>query len=122
MPQGTALGLAALRKACQLARKRAPARMAKNATGMPLHRRAATASPVSAANAGDEQGCGRWSAGMALDSAGARHWKLQHPPVPPTKNRVHMIVRLHGCRQDAKGLATSTRMNRIAAFERFVVR
>jgi len=32
-----------------------------------------------------------------------------------------MIVMLHGCGQDAKGFAASTRMNQIAARERFVV-
>jgi poly(3-hydroxybutyrate) depolymerase len=35
--------------------------------------------------------------------------------------RLPLMVMLHGCGQDAKNFAMSTRMNRIAARERFLV-
>ena len=35
--------------------------------------------------------------------------------------RVPKIVMLHGCGQDAKEFAASTRMNQVAARERFIV-
>lgn len=113
-----ARGLAALRKASKPARKRAPARKTKSAMRAPLLRRAAAPSRLSAS---DKQDAGRWSAGVALGPAGARRYKLYRPPGLQPGERVPMIVMLHGCGQDAKGFAASTRMNQVAARERFVV-
>jgi len=116
--KGMARGLATLRKASKPARKRAPARKTPSAKRAPPRRRSAALSPVSAS---DKQDAGRWSAGVALGPAGARRYKLYRPPGLQTGERVPMIVMLHGCGQDAKGFAASTRMNQIAARERFVV-
>jgi poly(hydroxyalkanoate) depolymerase family esterase len=116
--KGMRRSLAALRKAAQPARKRASARKAKSAAPAPAPRRAAALSP---AGASDNQSAGRWSAGVALGPAGARRYKLYRPPGLRPGERVPMIVMLHGCGQDAEGFAASTRMNPIAARERFVV-
>ena len=64
---------------------------------------------------------GAWLPGMALGAAGARRYRLYRPPGLQPGERVPLLVMLHGCGQDAKSFAASTRMNRIAARERFVV-
>lgn len=66
-------------------------------------------------------GPGDWLAGMVMGSAGARRYRLYRPPGLQIRERVPLVVMLHGCGQDAKSFATSTRMNRIAARERFLV-
>jgi len=116
--KGVARSLAALRKASEPARKRAPARKTPSAARAPRQQGAAAPSRVSA---NDKQAAGRWLAGVALGPAGARRYKLYRPPGLQPGERVPMIVMLHGCGQDAKGFAASTRMNLIAARERFVV-
>ncbi len=116
--KGMARGLAALRKAAKPARKRAPARKAKSTARVPVPLSAAA---LSRASASDKPGAGHWSTGVALGPAGARRYKLYRPPGLQPGECVPMIVMLHGCGQDAKGFAASTRMNQIAARERFVV-
>ena len=66
-------------------------------------------------------GEGDWIAGMAIGAAGARRYRLYRPPGIQFRERLPLMVMLHGCGQDAKGFAQSTRMNRIAARERFLV-
>ncbi len=66
-------------------------------------------------------GAGDWIAGVALGPTGARRYRLYRPPGLAFGERLPLLVMLHGCAQDAKGFATSTRMNRIAARERFLV-
>ncbi len=66
-------------------------------------------------------GEGDWIAGMALGAAGARRYRLYRPPNVMFSERLPVMVMLHGCGQDAKSFAVSTRMNRIAARERFLV-
>ncbi|MET0583132.1 MAG: PHB depolymerase family esterase, partial [Pseudoxanthomonas sp.] len=66
-------------------------------------------------------GEGDWLAGMALGAGGARRYRLFRPPGVRAGERLPMVVMLHGCDQDARGFADSTRMNRIAARERFFV-
>ncbi len=120
-----ARGLSALRKASKPivkrtrkpASKQAPAKSTTAARG-PALRSIAARSGVSA---GDRQDARGWSAGVALGPAGARRYKLYRPPGLQPGERVPMIVMLHGCGQDAKAFAASTRMNQIAARERFVV-
>ena len=124
-----ARGLTALRKASKPKRrptrkptrkaapKQAPAKASNSARG-PALRLTAARSGVSAS---DRQAAGGWSAGVALGPAGARRYTLYRPPGLQAGERVPMIVMLHGCRQDAKAFAASTRMNQIAARERFVV-
>ncbi|MEO8059696.1 MAG: PHB depolymerase family esterase [Burkholderiales bacterium] len=64
---------------------------------------------------------GTWLAGMAVGTAGARRFWLYRPPGVSRSERLPLMVMLHGCGQDAKGFALSTRMNSVAARERFWV-
>jgi len=66
-------------------------------------------------------GAGDWIAGVAIGSTGARRYRLYRPPGVKFGERLPLMVMLHGCGQDAKSFALSTRMNRIAARERFLV-
>jgi len=66
-------------------------------------------------------GPGDWLAGVALGAGGARRYRVYRPPGLRFTDRVPLLVMLHGCGQDARRFATGTRMNRIAARERFVV-
>ncbi len=66
-------------------------------------------------------GEGNWTAGVAMGPTGARRFRLYRPPGVHFAERVPLLVMLHGCGQDALSFALSTRMNRIAARERFLV-
>ena len=66
-------------------------------------------------------GDGDWIAGVAIGAAGMRRFRLYRPPNVRFSERLPLMVMLHGCGQDAKSFAASTRMNRIAARERFLV-
>ena len=116
--KGMARSLAALRKASKPARKRSTGPTAASATRKAVPRRAKAVSRI---NANEKKGSGHWLPGMALGPAGARRYKLYRPPGLQPGEAVPMIVMLHGCRQDADGFAASTRMNQIAARERFFV-
>ena len=66
-------------------------------------------------------GAGQWISGVAMGAAGMRRFRLYRPPGIMFGERLPLMVMLHGCGQDAKSFATSTRMNRVAARERFLV-
>jgi poly(hydroxyalkanoate) depolymerase family esterase len=66
-------------------------------------------------------GAGDWIAGVAIGTTGARRFRLYRPPGMKLDERLPLLVMLHGCGQDAKSFAMSTRMNHIAARERFLV-
>ena len=66
-------------------------------------------------------GAGDWIAGMAMGATGVRRYRLYRPPEVKFGERLPLLVMLHGCGQDAKSFAVSTRMYRIAARERFLV-
>ncbi|MDM0038008.1 PHB depolymerase family esterase [Variovorax sp. J22G21] len=68
-------------------------------------------------------GAGDWISGMALGPGGARGYHLYRPPGLELKRgeKLPMLVMLHGCGQTGRDFAASTRMNRIAARERFLV-
>ena len=66
-------------------------------------------------------GPGDWLAGVVMSASGARRYRLYRPLGLGLGERVPLVVMLHGCGQDAKAFALSTRMNRIAARERFIV-
>ena len=70
---------------------------------------------------GPPPGAGQWLPGVAAGTAGMRRWWLYRPPGARFGERLPLMVMLHGCRQDAKSFATSTRMNAVAARERFLV-
>ena len=116
--KGVARSLTALRKAAKPATKRA-----KSASAASAKRTAVTRQPaaVSRSNAHAKKTPGHWLPGVALGPAGVRRYKLYRPTGLQAGERVPMLVMLHGCGQDAKGFAASTRMNQIAAREGFVV-
>ena len=58
---------------------------------------------------------------MVVGVTGARRYQLYKPPGSQRGERLPLVVMLHGCTQDAHGMAASSRMNRIAAGERFMV-
>jgi len=66
-------------------------------------------------------GAGDWIAGVAMGTTGLRRFRLYRPPGVRSGERLPLMVMLHGCGQDAKTFAMSTRMNAIAARERFFV-
>lgn len=68
-----------------------------------------------------QAGAGAWLPGIALGAAGARRFKLYRPAGVKLGERLPLLVMLHGCNQDADSFAASTRMNRVAERERFLV-
>jgi poly(hydroxyalkanoate) depolymerase family esterase len=66
-------------------------------------------------------GAGAWIPGVVMGAAGARRFRLYRPPGVSFGEKLPLMVMLHGCGQDANGFAASTRMNRIAMRERFMV-
>ena len=66
-------------------------------------------------------GPGEWLSGLAMGAGGMRRFKLYKPPGVLPAERLPLLVMLHGCGQDASSFAKSTRMNRLAARERFLV-
>ena len=66
-------------------------------------------------------GLGDWVAGIASGRAGMRRFRLFRPSGLAVGERPPLVVMLHGCGQDPAGFARSTRMNRLAAREGFLV-
>jgi poly(hydroxyalkanoate) depolymerase family esterase len=56
-----------------------------------------------------------------MGTAGARRYRLYRPPGIGVREKLPLLVMLHGCGQDASAFAASTRMNRIARQRRFLV-
>ena len=59
--------------------------------------------------------------GMVAGITGAQRYQLYKPPGAKRGERLPLLVMLHGCTQDAHAMAASSRMNRNAARERFLV-
>ncbi|MFG6460474.1 alpha/beta hydrolase family esterase [Roseateles sp. DXS20W] len=66
-------------------------------------------------------GAGSWLTGAVLTTGGPRRYGLFRPDGVRFGEKLPLLVMLHGCQQDAKRFAASTRMNRLAARERFLV-
>lgn len=66
-------------------------------------------------------GTGDWLPGVAIGAGGMRRFRLYRPPDLQLGERLPLMVMLHGCGQNADTFAASTRMNRLAARERFLV-
>lgn len=60
-------------------------------------------------------------AGVALTATGPRRYRLFKPLGVRRHEKLPLLVMLHGCGQDAQGLSASSRMNRLAERERFLV-
>ena len=67
------------------------------------------------------RGGGDWFPGLVLGTSGARVYRLYRPPGLAADERRPLLLMLHGCNQTAASFAASTRMNRLAARERFWV-
>ncbi len=63
--------------------------------------------------------CGR--AGVAVSVSGARRYRLFKPIGVGRTEQLPLVVMLHGCGQDAQRFSMSSRMNRVAERERFLV-
>jgi poly(hydroxyalkanoate) depolymerase family esterase len=66
-------------------------------------------------------GAGSWLNGSVLTAAGPRGYWLFRPEGVRFGEKLPLLVMLHGCHQDARSFAASTRMNQLAARERFLV-
>lgn len=66
-------------------------------------------------------GPGSWIPGMAMGPAGARRFHLYRPVDVAPGQKLPLMVMLHGCGQTGRDFAVSTRMNRLADRERFLV-
>ncbi len=66
-------------------------------------------------------GAGSWLMGSVLSEAGPRRYWLFRPEGVRFGQKLPLMVMLHGCHQDARSFAASTRMNAVAARERFLV-
>jgi poly(hydroxyalkanoate) depolymerase family esterase len=98
--------------------------IAKQALGAGQRSVAQTLRPALArakAKARPPPGAGDWLGGLVVGPAGARGFKLFRPAGIALGERLPLLVMLHGCGQDAKSFALSTRMNGVAARERFLV-
>lgn len=97
--------------------------LARNARTMTRLARSATTAAMKPAieRRKPPRGAGEWIAGLAFGAAGARGFHLHRPPGVKRDERLPLMVMLHGCGQDARRFATSTRMNAIANRERFLV-
>jgi poly(hydroxyalkanoate) depolymerase family esterase len=97
-----------------------PARAARRpATRRPAAKRAAPRPPAAARRSAAAKG--NWLPGLAMGPGGARRWRLYSPPGMRAGEHLPLLVLLHGCTQDAAAFAASTRMNRLAAQQRFLV-
>ncbi len=67
------------------------------------------------------RGRGDWLSGMAVGAGGARRYHLYRPPDMQSGERLPLLVMLHGCGQNGRDFADSTRINLLAARERFLV-
>jgi poly(hydroxyalkanoate) depolymerase family esterase len=81
-------------------------------TRAPVRRAASTREPA------EQPG---WLSGIAVGPAGPRRFHVHRPPGVTRNERLPLLVMLHGCGQDAAGLAATSRMNRLADRERFLV-
>ena len=66
-------------------------------------------------------GGGSWLMGLVMAPDGPRRYYLFRPAGVRFGERLPMLVMLHGCHQDARSFADSTRMNAVATRERFLV-
>ncbi len=87
----------------------------------PLRRVMSAATGTPHAPSEPPPGPGEWIVGLATLGTGARRFRLYRPPGVAPGERLPLLVMLHGCGQDAEDFARSTRMNRVADRERFLV-
>ena len=105
--------LKAFARAARPVRAKVPAASRRVAPAVPARRAASKPMPAR----------GEWAGGIAPGPAGARRYHLYIPPGLALKadEKLPLLVMLHGCGQTGGDLAAATRMNRLAARERFLV-
>ena len=108
-------GTRAVLKAAKKVARQAVAKAAPNALRKPSN------TAAKAADADPGPGPGAASSGTAIGSAGPRRYQLFKPPAVRPSAPLPLLVMLHGCAQDAPAFARSTRMNRLATREGFIV-
>lgn len=93
--------------------------------GALLHRNATllrrAAAPLRKQQRPPAGGDGAWLVGMVMAADGPRRYYLYRPAGTRFGEKLPLLVMLHGCHQDARTFAASTRMNLLAARERFLV-
>ena len=118
-------GTRAVVKAAKKVARQAVAKAAPKTVRKPSKARTAgtanTAAGARSKVAAKAAGTGVASSGMAIGAAGARRYQLFKPPGARQSTPLPLLVMLHGCAQDAQAFARSTRMNRLAAREGFIV-
>jgi len=100
---------------------RAPARAAGAATRAHMRTVSDAVSDAVDEHRRPPAGPGDWIAGVAMAPSGVRRYQLYRPPGVAFHEKLPLMVMLHGCHQNAKAFAESTRMNALAARERFLV-
>ena len=107
--------LKAFARAARPVRAKAPAAPRRVVPAPAVPARRAASKPVPAR--------GEWVGGVAPGPAGARRYHLYIPPGLALKadEKLPLLVMMHGCGQTGGDLAAATRMNRLAARERFLV-
>lgn len=84
-----------------------------------VKRKPAAAGRVRTKRVGATAGHGR--AGVAITATGPRRYLLFKPTGVRRNEKLPLLVMLHGCGQGAQALSASSRMNRVAERERFLV-
>ena len=112
----------AMRSAQRAAAKATKVAKTAKATKKPV-KTAKAAKATKAAPRATATGQGDWIAGVAAGPAGARRFHLYIPPglALQSREKLPLLVMLHGCDQTGLEFAQSTRMGKLAARERFLV-
>ena len=113
----TRAAVKATRQAVSKAGRKAVRQLTKPVVRKAIKPAAARRAKPTAAGAG----AGASTRGVALGPSGARRYLLFKPLGARKLVPLPLLVMLHGCAQDAAAFAASTRMNRLAATEGFLV-
>lgn len=112
-------GTKAITQAARTTTKTTKATKATKTTKTPKKRPASAAARAKTQPGG--AAAAQTQAGVAIGPTGTRRYRLFKPPGVLRQERLPLLVMLHGCAQDASGLIASSRMNSVAARERFLV-
>jgi poly(hydroxyalkanoate) depolymerase family esterase len=119
-------GAKAMKLAMQPAKKPREPRVAKPTPGRPIvvKRTLKRISPIANAKSASmlvQTTSPQWTTGIVSGAFGLRRYWLYMPSKLLRNERLPLVVMLHGCAQDAQAFAASTKMNRLAQVERFMV-
>jgi poly(hydroxyalkanoate) depolymerase family esterase len=119
-------GAKAMKLAMQSAKRPRKARVAMPTPGRPIlaKRTSNRISPIAntkSASKPVQTASPQWTTGVVPGAFGIRRYWLYTPSKLLRNERLPLVVMLHGCAQDAQTFAASTKMNRLAQVERFMV-